>query len=70
MELRSIAERELTRLEKDARLMRAIYPRWMLLKGNSLFLSGRQNAAMTTYNHVSILLFRNPTFYVISVFLH
>ncbi|XP_028156359.1 adenylate cyclase type 10-like [Ostrinia furnacalis] len=45
MELRSVADRELTRLEKDARLVRVMYPRWLLLKGNSLNLSGRTAAA-------------------------
>ncbi|CAK1593969.1 unnamed protein product [Parnassius mnemosyne] len=51
LELRSIADRELVRLEKDARFLRIIYPRWMLLKANSLLLSGRQNAAMNLSNH-------------------
>ncbi|XP_026761565.2 adenylate cyclase type 10-like [Galleria mellonella] len=50
MELRSIADRELTRLEKDARLMRTIYPRWILLKANSLYLSGHHTAANTAFS--------------------
>lgn len=60
MELRSIAERELIRLEKDARLLRAAYPRWLLLKSNSLLLSGRQSLAVANYNHVStkIILYK------------
>ncbi|KAJ0172180.1 hypothetical protein K1T71_012153 [Dendrolimus kikuchii] len=50
MELRSIADRELSRLEKDVRFWRALYPRWTLLKANSLKLSGRLVAANTLYN--------------------
>ncbi|XP_059051739.1 adenylate cyclase type 10-like [Achroia grisella] len=50
MELRSMADRELSRLEKDARIMRTIYPRWILLKANSLSLSGRRTAANTAFN--------------------
>lgn len=53
MELRSIADRELTRLERDARLMRTLYPRWMLLRANSLKMSGRQTAATALFNQVS-----------------
>ncbi|CAG4966384.1 unnamed protein product [Parnassius apollo] len=53
MELRSIADRELNRLEKDARLLRIIYPRWMLLKANCLLLSGRQNPAINLSNHAT-----------------
>lgn len=53
MELRSIADRELIRLEKDARLMRIVYPRLLLLKGDSLYLSGRYNTADTIFNQVS-----------------
>lgn len=54
MELRSIADRELTKLEGDARVLRLMYPRWLLLKGNSLQLSGRTTAAYTAFNQVSI----------------
>ncbi|XP_034836229.1 adenylate cyclase type 10-like isoform X1 [Maniola hyperantus] len=50
MELRSLADRELTRLEKDARFSRVVYPRWILLKANSLDLSGRRSAAMALFN--------------------
>lgn len=52
MELRSIADRELSRLEKDCRFTRTIFPRWCLLKANSLFLSGRQTAATAMFNQV------------------
>ncbi|XP_045778992.1 adenylate cyclase type 10-like isoform X2 [Maniola jurtina] len=54
MELRSLADRELTRLEKDARDLRAVYPRWILLKANSLSLSGRQSAAMALFNQNNV----------------
>ncbi|XP_023944744.2 adenylate cyclase type 10-like [Bicyclus anynana] len=50
MELRSLADRELSRLEKDARDLRAVYPRWILLKANSFKLSGRQTAAKSLFN--------------------
>ncbi|KAH9639501.1 hypothetical protein HF086_003634 [Spodoptera exigua] len=50
MELRSVADRELARLENDARLLRAAFPRWCLLKANSSMLSGRNVAANTLYN--------------------
>ncbi|XP_030023044.1 adenylate cyclase type 10 isoform X2 [Manduca sexta] len=50
MELRSIADRELTKLEKDVRLLRVLYPRWMLLKANSFKLSGRLTASVTLFN--------------------
>ncbi|CAH2095404.1 unnamed protein product [Euphydryas editha] len=50
MELRSLADKELLRLEKDARILRAIYPRWILLKANSLRLSGRKAAASILFN--------------------
>ncbi|KAM3962169.1 adenylate cyclase type 10-like [Aphomia sociella] len=53
MELRSIADRELTRLEKDVRLMHTVYPRWILLKANSLLLSGRRTAASTAFSQAS-----------------
>lgn len=52
MELRSLADRELTKLEKDARTIRAINPRWLLLKANSLRLSGRQAAATVLVKQV------------------
>lgn len=52
MELRSIADRELTKLEKDARVLRALFPRWILLKANSLKLSGRQIGANTLFGQV------------------
>lgn len=55
MELRSIADRELTRLERDARLMRALYPRWLLLRANSLKLSSRKTAATAMFDQVSNL---------------
>lgn len=42
MELRSLADRELSRLEKDARVCRAVYPRWLFLRANSYKMSGRQ----------------------------
>ncbi|XP_050355214.1 adenylate cyclase type 10-like [Nymphalis io] len=50
MELRSLADRELTELEKDARNLRTIYPRWLLLKASSLRLSGRLSAATVLFN--------------------
>ncbi|XP_037867949.1 adenylate cyclase type 10 isoform X1 [Bombyx mori] len=46
MELRSIADKELTGLEADARLIRSLYPRWLLLKANSLKLSGRSATSL------------------------
>lgn len=52
MELRSLADRELARLEKDARNLRAIYPRWIFFKANSLRLSGRNAAATVLFNQV------------------
>ncbi|XP_013185983.2 adenylate cyclase type 10 [Amyelois transitella] len=42
MELRSIADKQLSKLEKDVRLMRSIYPRWLLLKAYSCSLSSRK----------------------------
>lgn len=53
MELRSIADRELTRLENEARLLRSVYPRWLLLRAESLSLSGRRAAANAAFNQVS-----------------
>ncbi|KAJ2954748.1 hypothetical protein O0L34_g3051 [Tuta absoluta] len=50
MELRSIADRELTALEKNCRTMRVIYCRWIRLKSNSLGLSGRQAASTAMLN--------------------
>ncbi|CAB3233369.1 unnamed protein product [Arctia plantaginis] len=50
MELRSIADRELARLENDAQMLRAVYPRWFLLKANSCRLSGRHSAANGYFN--------------------
>ncbi|XP_039760062.1 adenylate cyclase type 10-like [Pararge aegeria] len=50
VELRSLADRELSRLEHDARDLRAVYPRWMLLKAASLNLSGRHTAATSLLN--------------------
>ncbi|CAG9793302.1 unnamed protein product [Diatraea saccharalis] len=50
VELHSIADRELTRLERSTRLMRTVYPRWILLKANSNSLSGRLVAANNMYN--------------------
>lgn len=52
MELRSIADRELSRLENDAQMLRAVYPRWILLKASSCRLSGRQTAASGYFNQV------------------
>lgn len=56
MELRSIADRELIRLESDARLMRTLYPRWIRLRGNTLKLSGRTVAATSSFNQVSYFI--------------
>nr|XP_021191693.2 adenylate cyclase type 10 [Helicoverpa armigera] len=53
MELRSIADRELARLENDARQLRALYPRWCLLRANSSMLSGRHAAATVIFNQAS-----------------
>ncbi|XP_073959541.1 adenylate cyclase type 10-like [Choristoneura fumiferana] len=50
MELRSLADRELIRLENDAKNCRAMYPRWIILKANTLYLSGRQALATTVLN--------------------
>ncbi|XP_022815535.1 adenylate cyclase type 10-like [Spodoptera litura] len=50
MELRSVADRELARLENDARLLRAAFPRWSLLKANSSMLSGRNIVANTLFS--------------------
>ncbi|XP_047537856.1 adenylate cyclase type 10-like [Vanessa atalanta] len=50
MELRSLADRELGELERDARNLRTIYPRWLLLKANSLRLSGRLTTATVFFN--------------------
>ncbi|KAI5644898.1 adenylate and guanylate cyclase catalytic domain-containing protein [Phthorimaea operculella] len=50
MELRSIADRELTALEKNCRTMRVIYCRWLRLRSNSFGLSGRQAASTATLN--------------------
>lgn len=55
MELRSLADRELIRLENDAKNCRAMYPRWIILKANTLYLSGRQALATTVLNQVCIL---------------
>lgn len=52
MELRSIADRELARLESDARLLRTLYPRWCLLRANSSMLSGRFAVANGFFNQV------------------
>uniref|UniRef100_A0A2H1WSR3 SFRICE_010761 n=1 Tax=Spodoptera frugiperda TaxID=7108 RepID=A0A2H1WSR3_SPOFR len=50
MELRSVADRELARLENDARLLGAALPRWSLLKANSSMLSGRNVIANSLFN--------------------
>ncbi|XP_047986326.1 adenylate cyclase type 10-like [Leguminivora glycinivorella] len=50
MELRSLADQKLVSLEHDAKLCRVIYPRWITLRANSLYLSGRRSAATTTFN--------------------
>ncbi|XP_053615878.1 adenylate cyclase type 10-like [Plodia interpunctella] len=42
MELRSMADKQLSKLEKDARLMRTVYPRWLLLKAYSCNISSRK----------------------------
>ncbi|XP_045516721.1 uncharacterized protein LOC123709424 isoform X8 [Pieris brassicae] len=49
MELRSLADKELMRLEQDTKVLKAIGPRWLLLKANSLHLSARCNAAKATF---------------------
>ncbi|XP_022114749.2 adenylate cyclase type 10-like isoform X1 [Pieris rapae] len=49
MELRSLADKELMRLEQDTKVLKAIGPRWLLLKANSLNLSARCNAAKATF---------------------
>ncbi|XP_032522428.2 adenylate cyclase type 10-like [Danaus plexippus] len=54
MELHSLADHELSRLEKDARLLRTIYPRWMLIKAYSMNVSGRHSAANTLFNQTVI----------------
>ncbi|RVE45653.1 hypothetical protein evm_009702 [Chilo suppressalis] len=53
VELHSLADRELTRMEKSARLMRTVYPRWILLKASSCRLSGRQVAANNMFNQAT-----------------
>uniref|UniRef100_A0A2A4IZ27 Guanylate cyclase domain-containing protein n=1 Tax=Heliothis virescens TaxID=7102 RepID=A0A2A4IZ27_HELVI len=53
MELRSIADKELARLENDARQLRALYPRWCLLRANSSMLSGRHAAANVFFSQAS-----------------
>lgn len=55
MELRSVADRELARLENDARLLGAALPRWSLLKANSSMLSGRNVIANSLINQVRFL---------------
>ncbi|KAJ8711801.1 hypothetical protein PYW08_008755 [Mythimna loreyi] len=50
MELRSVADRELARLENDSRVLRALYPRWCLLRANSCMLSGRLPLANGFFN--------------------
>lgn len=50
MELRSQADKELVKLERDARACKAIFPKWLLLKANSYSLSGR--AATSLYSQV------------------
>ncbi|XP_050679372.1 adenylate cyclase type 10-like isoform X2 [Leptidea sinapis] len=50
MELRSLADKELTRLEQDVKIVRAITPRWYLLKSKSLSLSGRYTYAAVANN--------------------
>ncbi|XP_038207347.1 adenylate cyclase type 10-like, partial [Zerene cesonia] len=47
MELRSLADKELMRLERDSKMFKSIWPRWLLLKANSLSLSGRNTATNT-----------------------
>ncbi|XP_045504242.1 adenylate cyclase type 10-like [Colias croceus] len=47
MELRSLADKELMRLERDSKVLKSIWPRWLLLKANSLNLSGRNTANNT-----------------------
>ncbi|CAK1545542.1 unnamed protein product [Leptosia nina] len=49
MELRSLADKELMRLEGDTKVVKVIEPRWLLLKANSLNLSGRHNVAASTF---------------------
>lgn len=53
MELRSLADRELNKLEQDAKLCRTIYPRWLRNRATSYSLSGRFALANTEYNKVT-----------------
>ncbi|XP_063374574.1 adenylate cyclase type 10-like [Cydia amplana] len=50
MELRSLADQKLVSLEHDAKMCRVIYPRWITLRANSLYLSGRRSAATAAFN--------------------
>ncbi|KAG7309278.1 hypothetical protein JYU34_005218 [Plutella xylostella] len=49
MELRSLADRELSVLEPDARRCKAVYPRWLLIRANCYHLSGRKSQAAACF---------------------